>query len=278
MKNSSKPTNVHNAIIWGTETLKSHDIFTPRLDCLVLLGYVCKVKKAWLLANPDHALSDSQQTAFTSIITERSKNIPVAYLLGEKEFFGREFVVNKDVLVPRPETEDMVELALKLPQNQALKIIDIGTGSGAIAVTLAIERPNWRINASDVSRAALNISQKNAKRYKVYERIDFLNQDLLKTDDSKYDVVLANLPYVPINLTDKPDIAHEPPIALFAGADGLDAYRNLFDQLSQRKFKPKHILTESLTDQHLQVSKLASASDYQLVQTLGLIQHFEHSE
>lgn len=275
MKNKFKPTNVRNAINWGTETLKNSGIESARLDCLVLLAHLYSTDKAWILANPDNDLSSVQIKHFKHFVTERTNKVPIAYLIGQKEFFGRIFIITKDVLIPRPETEDMVELALKLSENDSLSVIDIGTGSGIIALSLALQRSEWSITATDISEPALAVVRQNANRYKVLNRLTLRNQDLLNGDTADYNVVLANLPYVPDNLKEKPDIQHEPKIALFAGTDGLDLYRRLFDQISQRANKPKYFLTESLLGQHQRLAEIARDNFFELEQTVGLIQQFK---
>ncbi len=280
MKNNSKPTNVLDALAAGQKQLIDGGISSARLDSQLLLANVVGQSKAWLLSHPEYALTSRQRQHFEQLVSKRAKNIPVAYLLGYKEFYGRKFITTPDVLVPRPETEQLVEQILALgSNNDTLRVLDIGTGSGAIAVTLACERPNWQIYASDTSYSALEVVKANAKEHHVLDKISLIEQDLLLSDSQRYDIIAANLPYVPNHLRDKPDIAHEPDAALFAGADGLDLYRDLFSQLvfRTRQGNPVDIVViESLTSQHAELTQIASLAEYELLKTVDLIQVFKH--
>lgn len=233
---------------------------------------VLHVSRTWLHAHPEHELSQTEQQKLDELLKRRLKHEPTAYILGFKEFYGRDFAVTSDVLVPRPESEDFIEI-IKTLEVDDLKFIDIGTGSGCLAVTIALEQPTWSGTATDVSRSALNVAKQNAKKLKA-KNLVFKVQNLLADDTQNYDLIIANLPYVPNNLRNKPDIKHEPEIALFADHDGLALYQELFKQIKVRKHKPLHILTESLETQHKHLKKLAENAGYVPKETKGLVQHY----
>jgi release factor glutamine methyltransferase len=246
----------------------------PHLDSELLAAFVLAKPRTWLHAHDDHTLSGRETKDLDALLQRRIANEPIAYIIGLKEFYGRNFVVTPEVLVPRPESEDFIDIVKTLSPN--LKFIDIGTGSGVLAITTVLEQPSWSGVATDISESALKVAQKNAKQLDA-KNLVFKVQNLFVNDGQSYDVVLANLPYVPTNLRGKADIAHEPDIALFAGADGLDIYHKFFAQLAARNQKPTHILTESLLDQHVKMRQLARSAGYRLAKTRGLVQHFVRS-
>jgi release factor glutamine methyltransferase len=246
---------------------------TPRLDAGVLLCYVLGKDKAWLLAHGDAALTDAQIKKYNKAIARRASGEPLAYIVGFKEFYGRDFVVNKHVLVPRPESESFIELlrdvAKVRPPKGIYNVLDMGTGSGCLAITVKLEFPHLSVFATDISKPAITTAIKNSRNHDV--SIQFKVQNLLLGDKQGYDVILANLPYVPETMQD-PSIMHEPAKALFSGADGLDHYRELFSQLSDKHIR--FVLTESLLLQHEAIILLAKAANYELIKTDGLVQAF----
>lgn len=188
--------------------------------------------RAWLLTNPEWEASSEIASQYRALIARRSAGEPVQYILGECEFYGLPFDVTRDVLIPRPETEHLVEKAIELAAHFAApRIVDIGTGSGAIAVALAVQLPGASITATDISCAALNVARGNARRHRVAERIRFLSGDLLApVAGEQFEIVVSNPPYVAA--AERESLAvevrdYEPPQALFAGPDGFDVYRRL---------------------------------------------------
>jgi release factor glutamine methyltransferase len=203
-----------------------------RQDAERLLLHVLGKNKAWLLAHADDELAEDHASEFLRLIERRFLGEPIQYITGEQEFYGLPFRVTDDVLIPRPETEHLVEKALELAGRfQRPRIVDVGTGSGAIAVALAHKLPEARIAAVDISSSAIEIARGNAELNGVAGRIDFKVSDLLEAvADECFQMVVSNPPYVPI--ADRDALAaevreHEPALALFAGEDGLDVYRRL---------------------------------------------------
>jgi release factor glutamine methyltransferase len=203
-----------------------------RRDAETLLLHVVGKNRAWLMAHLDEEVREDDAARFALLIARRTLGEPIQYITGEQEFFGLPFGVTPDVLIPRPETEHLVERAVELASGlTGVRILDVGTGSGAIAVALAHELPQAQITALDISAAALGIARGNAERNGVAGRIDFKLSDLLgAVEGERFAMIVSNLPYVPEG--DRGSLAvevreHEPVLALFAGEDGLDVYRRL---------------------------------------------------
>src|SRR5438128_2369545 len=212
----------------ATERLRASGVPTPALDADVLLAYALGVAKEALVAHPDVALTADEDDRLRGLVAERERGVPVAYLRGFKEFYGLRFAVDPRVLVPRPETEALVDAVRSHAAGRALTVVDVGTGSGAIAVGLAVYEPQLRIIATDVSADALAVARANAEAHGV--RIDFRKGDLLAPVMERVDVVAANLPYLRDEdlarlAGDRTSLAFEPRIATVAGADGLALVR-----------------------------------------------------
>lgn len=203
-----------------------------RQDAESLLRHLIGKDKAWLIAHWKDSLRDEQAADYMELLERRYKGEPMQYITGVTEFYGLPFRVSPAVLIPRPETELLVESVIKLAEHvQEPRIVDVGTGSGAIAVAFAHQLPNAAITAIDISAQALDIARQNAGRNRVRDRINFIEGDLLAPVAAcKFDIVVSNPPYV--SATDRASLAvevreHEPALALFAGEDGLDVYRRL---------------------------------------------------
>lgn len=245
---------------------------SPALDAQVLLCYVLKKPKEYLFMEHESWIMNQTAKKFLKLVAFRKKGWPVAYLTGKKEFFGLNFFVNKNVLIPRPETETLVELILEYSQNvrphksgvsRALKILDIGTGSGCIIISLAKHLYNLSpttynlFYASDVSKKALAVAKRNARHHKV--RITFKRGDLLEPwKNRRFDIIVANLPYLP--RVEDPSTKFEPKKALVAKKQGLELIEKLFDQI--RKSVPirtsvKYIFLEIDPRQATKIKNLA---------------------
>lgn len=262
---------IANWLSKASSRLESANISTARLDSQLIAGHVLGESRAWLLANSDHELASDQLTEMDEALRQRQNQTPLAYLFGHKEFYRRSFIINKSVLVPRPETEDLIDLALSINLKQP-RVIDIGCGSGIIGITLALERPDWDITLSDISSEALEVASKNCQKLELSDRVKIVNQDLLGQKNSSYQLVIANLPYVPTGMQKNPDLQAEPKIALFSGEDGLGHYRKLFSICQESK--PENIITEALISQHDQMNDMALSAGYILVGSTGLAQHY----
>ncbi len=202
-------------------------------DAALLLCRALGKDRAWLIAHPEERLSVAQAWQYEQWLERRAAHEPVQYILGEQEFYGLRFVVSPAVLIPRPETEHLVEALLdRLPRDRAVRIADVGTGSGAIAVVLAHALELARVDALDVLPSALQIARGNAEAHGVLDRVRFFDSDLLSAVKGEtYDCIVSNPPYVASTEQLEPQVAlWEPHEALFAGVDGLAIYRRLLPQ------------------------------------------------
>lgn len=251
--------------------LSGNGIGSARLDCVLMLEKILKQDRGWLLAHLESALPDLELRALEVLFAHRYQHQPMAYILGKVEFYGRTFIVNKHVLVPRPESEAIISLAKQA--KPADEILDVGTGSGALAITLALEKVAGAVTGLDIDPVCLGVAQQNAEL--LGARVTWQRSDLLQNWQSSTPVtklgVVANLPYVPGDFPINDAAKHEPKLALFSGADGLDHYRQLFAQLPEAT---EWIITEALLQQHEALTGIAKAVGYQLVTTDGLAQHF----
>lgn len=232
-------TTIVEAIAHASEHLRTRSD-SPLLDAQLLMSYVTKRERPWLLAHGDAPLPANEHAHFVRLVARRAEGVPVAYLTHSAGFYGREFTVHSGVLVPRPETEHLIDRALveidrATARGRRPVVLDVGTGSGAIAVTIACERPNARVVATERSPGAVQLASTNAVRLGVANRVVILEGDLHHpaTEYSPFDVVVANLPYIPTrDLPRPPDSAgYEPRLALDGGSDGLDVYRRFVPEL-----------------------------------------------
>ncbi len=223
---------------------------TAFLDASVLLAHVLKRPRTWVLAHPELVLTAEQQTLLNDSLARLEDGEPFPYVLGHWEFFGLEFDITPDVLIPRPETELLVEKAIAWLQESPARrtVADIGTGSGAIAVSIAVNVPDANILATDISLDALKVAQRNARKCNVENRIEFIQCDLLParpemfTTEQHLDLICANLPYIPTQtLHGLPVYGREPTLALDGGEDGLDLLRRLM-QLAPGWLAPNALL------------------------------------
>ena len=230
----------------GIARLEASDVPSAPLAAELLLMHVLQRDRTWVYAHPEHELSADQLVVYTQLIERRCEGVPTQYLTGRQEFWGLEFEVGPGVLIPRPETEHVIEVALERLgawRTEPLRIADIGTGSGCIAIALACELPHAEIIATDISAAALGYARRNAARHGVSDRIQFLETNLLEScidlsgvSPRRFDLVVSNPPYVGRN--DAASLPrevreHEPPEALFAGETGRDVYPALVEQASR---------------------------------------------
>ena len=230
--------NTLDLINFGAKELKQKKISSFRLDSEILLSKILNKNREEILINLDKEICQNYFSKFIELIKRRSQNEPVAYILEEKEFWSKNFFVNSDTLIPRPETELMVEKLVKIFKEKKISILDIGTGSGCIIISLLIELKNCEGIGIDISKKALKIAKKNSKKHAMDNKIKFLNKSLDSKFKQKFDLVVSNPPYIKSseikNLKD--DIKrYEPLLALDGGNDGLDLIKKVI-------YKTKYIL------------------------------------
>ena len=240
-----------------------------RLEARVLAAFAWDVAPAWLIAHDTDPLTEAQTAQFEALLARRLSGEPVAYLTGTREFYGRSFQVSPDVLIPRPDTELLVELALaRMPPGQAVKVLDLGTGSGCIAITLALERPLAQVTAVDRSAAALAIARHNADMLNA--RVEFLNSDWFAVlTGRRFDLIVGNPPYIAAadpHLTHG-DVRFEPLSALAAGPDGLEDLRQLAAAAGAHLQPGGALLLEHGYDQADAVQALLQSAGFRHVQS-----------
>ena len=237
---------------------------TSRLDAQVLLAHITGKPRSWILAHPEGNLNPEQYKSFLQATERLERGEPLPYVLGHWEFYGLDFLVTPNVLIPRPETELLVEHALDWlsSRSQPSYVADIGTGSGCIAITLAAKIPSLRLFATDISLSALEIARANAQRYNVTDRIEFVQADLLEfANIALFDVICANLPYIPTNNLPSLTVTHyEPSLALDGGADGLDLIRRILHRASHHLAPDGLMLLEIEASQGSKAISLAQST------------------
>ncbi|MEO6419845.1 MAG: peptide chain release factor N(5)-glutamine methyltransferase [Polyangiaceae bacterium] len=229
------PWTIETLVRWATEDFRGRGIESPRLDAEVLLAFALGSTRMQLIIDAKRELEEGELTRFRELVKRRRKKEPVAYVRGEREFYGRNFRVDRRVLVPRPDTETLVEVALKRTTHvsMCMRALDLCTGSGCVALTLGRERPTSQIFATDISRDALEVARHNALRLGAYN-VAFVEGDLFApvaaASAARFDIIVSNPPYIPHAeiATLMPDVRDfEPLLALDGGADGLDLIRRI---------------------------------------------------
>jgi release factor glutamine methyltransferase len=236
---------------------------TARRDAELLLLHATGLDRTALLTRPERTLNPRELTIYREFIARRARHEPVQYITGVQEFYGRRFSVTTAVLIPRPETEHLVEAALALLPAPT-RVLDVGTGSGILAVTVALELPTAQVTAVDISTAALAVAQQNAAALGVADRIRFVQSDLLAAlPGESFDCIITNPPYVPAGEVLEPQVAqYEPATALYAGADGLTIYRRLIPAAAAALIPGGHLLLEIGHGQREATRALLEASGF----------------
>jgi len=241
-----------------------------RLEAQVLASCALNVNRAWLIAHDQDVLTPAQADAVKTLVARRAQGEPVAYILGEKEFYGHMFKVTPDVLIPRPETELLVEAALeRLPKDLPAQVLDLGTGSGCIAVTLALERPDCTVTAVDISVSALQLAKENAER--LGAPIYFIQSDLFaELGVQRFDLIVSNPPYIAHEdpHLGKGDVRFEPGLALVSGSNGLDALKILTQAAPRHLQSGGWLVFEHGWDQAEQAIKLITQAGFMNVECL----------
>ena len=262
-------TTIQQTLQAATQQLAAqHD--TANLDAELLLAHVLHKSRAWLYTWPEHKLNAQQRELFNQLVQRRAQGEPVAHLIGQQAFWSITLQVTADTLIPRPETELLVEKALEqIPQDATWRIADLGTGSGAIALALAKERPACQVFASDSSMAALKVAQENARLNQI-ENVAFQHGDWLAAlaDDARFDMIVSNPPYIK---NDDPhlqqgDVRYEPPGALQAGAEGLDDLQRIITDALPHLKPGGWLLLEHGYDQEKAVLRLLQQAGYEQIE------------
>ncbi|MDQ5844348.1 MAG: peptide chain release factor N(5)-glutamine methyltransferase [Acidobacteriota bacterium] len=263
--------SIAEAVLQGANKLRKAGVPEARREAGSLLAFALDRDRSFILSHADDEISAEQLEVFREYVEQRGKRKPLQYITGRQEFYGLEFEVTPDVLIPRPETELLIDTTLKLvAQDRALVICDVGTGSGCIAVTLLHKLPLARGVAVDLSPAALEVAQRNAARHAVSDRVEFVLSDCFEALDAlgSFDLIVSNPPYVADGALDglqREVRDFEPRMALEAGADGLSIIRRLVTG-AEKFLKPGgHLLFEIGYDQHEAVDQLTERRVWKLL-------------
>jgi len=246
---------IRRILEWTSGYLREKGSESPRLEAEVLLAHARGCPRIQLYTAYDEVLPESIRAKMRELVQRRAAAEPVAYLVGYREFFGLKFRVTPDVLIPRPETETLVMEALERTKSaERPRILDLGTGSGCIAVSIAVNHPRARVTAADVSPAALAVARSNVEQHEVAERVELVESDLFAgvVSEMQFDAVVSNPPYVRIDEIDglQPEIRlHEPHLALVAGADGLSIFRRIAAEAAPRLVPGGFVLIEFSPEQ-----------------------------
>ena len=228
--------NIENILKEGIGILQKNKIANPQLDSEILLSNSIKRDKKHIILNPKEVLNSEQLGKFKSLIERRKKGEPIAYLINKKEFWKDEFFVNKDVLIPRPDSELIIEQVLKIySKDDQLQILDIGTGSGCILLSILKERSNFYGTGIDISKKSINVSKFNAKQLNLTNRVKFFHSSVDNFNNGKYDIIVSNPPYIEqlsLKYLEKDVVNFEPKLALSGGFDGFSKIRKVINKAS----------------------------------------------
>ena len=228
--------NIENILNEGINVLQKNKIANPQLDSEILLSNSIKRDKKHIILNPKEVLNSEQLGKFKSLIERRKKGEPIAYLINKKEFWKDEFFVNKDVLIPRPDSELIIEQVLKIySKDVQLQVLDIGTGSGCILLSILKERSNFYGTGIDISKKSINVSKFNAKQLNLTNRVKFFHSSVDNFNNGKYDMIVSNPPYIEqlsLKYLEKDVVNFEPKLALSGGFDGFSKIRKVINKAS----------------------------------------------
>ena len=264
--------NIESILHEGIDILKKNKISNPQLDSEVLLSNIIKKDKKHIVLNPKEFLNSKQIKIFKSLIERRRKKEPVAYLINKKAFWKDEFFVNEDVLIPRPDTELIIEQVLKIyPKERRLQVLDIGTGSGCILLSILKERPNFNGIGIDISKKSINVSKFNAKYLNLLNRAKFFHSSVDNFKIGKYDLVVSNPPYInllSLKYLEKDVVNFEPKLALSGGIDGFSKIRQVINKTRTLIKKNGKFILEIGFNQKNEVNKILKKEGFYVNKTI----------
>lgn len=274
-KSKQKTPSIETWLRNASAELNGLGIESARLDAEVILAHTLRRPRTYLHAHSDEVLDSRMLEIADARLNLRIDRVPIAYIIGHKEFYGRRFKVNTATLIPRPETESMIDLLREIiPSNlpllpQTLRLVDVGTGSGAIGITAKLEFPELDVTLCDISTHALNVAEKNARSLRA--NVQCLRSDLLGGYPFQPDIIVANLPYVNVQWDISPELAHEPSEALYAGKEGLALIDKLIAQAKSRLRAGGYLLLEADLRQHASILQTAKEHGFTMTTTKDMI-------
>lgn len=269
MANTNAARTIKSFLRMSTQALIDVGINSARLDSELLLSHYLNLPREWIISHDDAEIAEPQWAELCKMLYLRAKRVPLAYLTGIKSFYGRDFIVNEDVLVPRPESEQIIEslkqLAVRNPQIKS--IADVGTGSGCLAITAKLEIPNLEVIALDISNRALAIAKQNERNLGLDGKIKFIQSDLLSNLTSVVDVIIANLPYVNRNWDNlSPELKFEPDLALY---DDIDNATGLIKRLISEA--PAHLTTGGYLILEMDIRQTNEVSSFAVKNSFAIV-------
>jgi len=267
---------VEKILKWTTNFFAEKELDSPKLDAELLLAHVLGIDRIKLYMQWDRPLEVEELASYRALIKRRVQDEPLAYITGSKAFWNLDFKSDKRALIPRSDTETLIETALELIPDPKkvegapqVRIVDVGAGTGCIGITIAHERPNTHVTLVDIDPDALQLAQENVELHKMQDRVTCLQSDLLESAPGPWDLIVSNPPYVALTekgLMGRDVLAHEPPLALFAGEDGLDVIRRLLEQAFVSIAPEGHVLCEVGFAQGPAVKELMESLGFENVQ------------
>jgi release factor glutamine methyltransferase len=258
--------NLESILKEGMNILQKNRILNPQLDSEILLSSLINRDKKYIILNSKEILSSEKLERFKSLIERRSKGEPIAYLINKKGFWKDEFYVSKDVLIPRPDTELIIEQVLKIyPKQSQLQVLDIGAGSGCILLSIIKERPNFYGTGIDISKKSINVSKINAKQLNLTNRVKFIHSSVDNFNIGKYDLVVSNPPYIELlslKYLEKDVVNFEPKLALSGGFDGFSKIRKVINKASTLIKKNGKFILEIGFNQKNKAKKILKEKDF----------------
>jgi len=248
-----------------------------KLDAEIILAKVLNKDRTYLHAHSDDILDIDDIKLANKLLISRISRVPIAYINGHKEFYGRDFIVTPSTLIPRPESEDIITILKQLPlancHSSSIKLIDIGTGSGCLGITIKLEFPIFDVTLSDISESALKVAKLNAKN--LIADVSIAHSDLLSNYQSRPNIIVANLPYVDKTWDRSPETDHEPTLALFADDQGLSIIKKLITQATDKLEYDGYLIIEADPEQHNQLTEYAKNKSFNMIAHRGYILVFQ---
>lgn len=259
---------VERWLLQSRQTLETSGSDSARLDAEILLGYALSKNRTWLYTHPDYSLNSDELAKVNGLLEQRLQGEPVAHLIGERDFWSLSLLVNASTLIPRPDTETLVEWALDLPLLANARVLDLGTGTGAIALALASEQPSWQVLGVDKNSAAVELAIKNSHKNQL-DRVEFIASDWFNQVEGSFDLIVSNPPYIDRQdpHLSQGDVRFEPITALVAEQQGLADIVHIIDQAPQYLRDQAWLLIEHGYQQAEQVRQLLAAKGFQQVET-----------
>lgn len=262
----------------AAKKLADANIPTNKLDAELILAYCLGKNRTFLHAHPELKIEETTLKTADNMLLSRLKRMPIAYLTGIKEFYGRQFKVNKDTLIPRPESEMIIESLKEITAidgpHKNLKLIDVGTGSGCLGITAKLELPFLDVTLIDISSKALNIAKENANSLSTY--VSTVQSDLLAAYNDTVDIIIANLPYVDKSWDRSPETEYEPGLALFADDYGMELIKKLVIQSTDKLQKQGYLIIEADPDQHNNIITFAKQNHFEVLSIKDYIVSFRY--